>query len=782
VEGGGGGYRLRPSGDPRLAFLAEAGPARPDPFPERDPILGWYEEGNPEVADWHIKWACENGISFFVYDWYWREGREVLNAALKEGFLKARYSDRMKFALMWANHKPFSNHTESQLLRVADYWIENYFRRANYLKFHGKPYVSFFAPRELFSCLGPPKAVRKAFDAVRRRVRAAGLAGLHIAACGGMTGADVESLRAAGFDSVTAYNYVRTGAATRQSDYRGFVLGHERIWNSVAEAAGGFPYLPVLTVGWDPRPWHGGKAIRFFARRTRHLKDGLRRLKEWLDTTGGRTALLEAWNEWGEGSYLEPNAEFGFRDVEAVRAVFGKGSGGGPNVGPSDIGRAGEYDLRREAASRRALSKYGKKIELCGKNPVVREGLELRVWCDRIEVGKGKVSVAGKTVKTEGGVFRIEPSGIRLVRGLELKARPGAVQKWRGGNRLLMGRKVRRNPLPGSFVRGSLRVVSASSPHVLYEEGRDFVVDDEWGAFTLEKEGRIKPGARLTVYYRLSLRRIDLLVSARTGEVRLIKGKPSPDCPRPPVAPARSVTLASIYRPFNASSVEPYQVYVYEGVRPDLSAIRNAPGLSPVLEKLRKGREVTIVCWGDSVTAGGDASSPEMCYVRVFERRLRERFPRARIRVINAGVGGSSTWSRLPRFEGEVLRHRPDLVTVEFVNDMGLPEKTLERNYTEIMKKTRAAGAALILITPHFTMPDWMGFGRRARGPDRRPAVAFLRRFARNNGIPLADVSKRWESLEKEGIPYETLLKNGVNHPGDRGHVIFAEELMRFFP
>ena len=40
----------------------------------------------------------------------------------------------------------------------------------------------------------------------------------------------------------------------------------------------------------------------------------------------------------------------------------------------------------------------------------------------------------------------------------------------------------------------------------------------------------------------------------------------------------------------------------------------------------------------------------------------------------------------------------------------------------------------------------------------------------------------RWEQLEFQGIPYETLLKNGINHPDDRGHRIFAEELMRYFP
>jgi hypothetical protein len=33
-------------------------------FPERKPVLGWYREGDPQIADWHIKWAVEHGIAF----------------------------------------------------------------------------------------------------------------------------------------------------------------------------------------------------------------------------------------------------------------------------------------------------------------------------------------------------------------------------------------------------------------------------------------------------------------------------------------------------------------------------------------------------------------------------------------------------------------------------------------------------------------------------------------------------------------------------------------------
>src|SRR4029077_1982917 len=57
----------------------------------------------------------------------------------------------------------------------------------------------------------------------------------------------------------------------------------------------------------------------------------------------------------------------------------------------------------------------------------------------------------------------------------------------------------------------------------------------------------------------------------------------------------------------------------------------------------RGGEPVTIVCLGDSVTAGGNASKPELRYVDVFAAGLRERFPNAKIEVQNISAGGSNS-------------------------------------------------------------------------------------------------------------------------------------------
>ncbi|MGB9619475.1 MAG: glycoside hydrolase family 99-like domain-containing protein, partial [Armatimonadota bacterium] len=95
-------------------------------YPERKPVLGWYREGEPEIADWHIKWALEHGIGFFIYDWYWDRGRRQLEHALHDGFLKSRYGKLMKFCLLWANHNPEKTSSEQDCLEVTRFWIDNY--------------------------------------------------------------------------------------------------------------------------------------------------------------------------------------------------------------------------------------------------------------------------------------------------------------------------------------------------------------------------------------------------------------------------------------------------------------------------------------------------------------------------------------------------------------------------------------------------------------------------------------------------------------------------------
>ena len=65
---------------------------------------GCPDDSDPEAVAREIDLAAEAGITAFVYDWYWANGRPIQHEALERGFMMAPNRGKMKFALMWANH------------------------------------------------------------------------------------------------------------------------------------------------------------------------------------------------------------------------------------------------------------------------------------------------------------------------------------------------------------------------------------------------------------------------------------------------------------------------------------------------------------------------------------------------------------------------------------------------------------------------------------------------------------------------------------------------------
>ena len=129
-----------------------------------------------------------------------------------------------------------------------------------------------------------------------------------------------------------------------------------------------------------------------------------------------------------------------------------------------------------------------------------------------------------------------------------------------------------------------------------------------------------------------------------------------------------------------------------------------------------------------------------------------------------------------------MLDKKPDLVTIEFVNDAYLEGDALKEHYGKIRDALRAIPAEIILITPHYVRQDWMGVSTVKVDEDPRPYVRGLRVFAADNGIAVADAAKLWGELWRKGIPYPVILANAINHPDERGHEMFADALMAVFP
>jgi hypothetical protein len=303
-----------------------------DEFGDREPVWGWRDDSLP-VVERQIDCAADHGLSFFAFDWYWPEGADKstpLNTGL-ELYLKAGNKKRLQFCLMVANHGGFRIGPADWEV-VTDAWVR-LFREPTHLKVGNKPLLIFFAARELRHAFGSSDAVKAAFDKLETKARAAGLDGVCVAACAtpGPTNKwdNLADLKAEGYACLTGYNY--HGYPVKGPDkiqpFARMIEGHQALWDRFA-ANSSLPYMPVVTVGWDKRPWEDAakpetQGVYYPDRTPVQVADFVTRAIRWMDahpdkTTKERILLLYAWNENGEGGYLTPTKGGGDTYLKAI--------------------------------------------------------------------------------------------------------------------------------------------------------------------------------------------------------------------------------------------------------------------------------------------------------------------------------------------------------------------------------------------------------------------------------------------------------------------------------
>ena len=312
-----------------------------DPYPNRKPALGYYDDTDVEVMDWQIKWALEHGVSFFNFCWYrdaGNEGKPVvpwLNETLERGLLKSTFLDRFEFAITWENHNRGGISSKEDLLdHLLPYWIEHYFSHPRYLTFDGNPVLFIYSMDVFVAQLGGIENARTALEAMRQQCRTAGLKGLIVAGeCRSDNQAVFARFQQMGLDASWSYGMEKTD---------GLLLRRE--W-------GMLPDIPTITMGWDPRPWqdyigywwtsHWQRTPAAFGRAAAETHQVM---KSWPEGSIARHIVqLDNWNEWGEGHYIAPSREHGFSYLEAIRQTFAPNSPKPVNLLPDDVGK-GPYE------------------------------------------------------------------------------------------------------------------------------------------------------------------------------------------------------------------------------------------------------------------------------------------------------------------------------------------------------------------------------------------------------------------------------------------------------
>ncbi|HEX8524792.1 MAG TPA: SGNH/GDSL hydrolase family protein [Tepidisphaeraceae bacterium] len=201
-------------------------------------------------------------------------------------------------------------------------------------------------------------------------------------------------------------------------------------------------------------------------------------------------------------------------------------------------------------------------------------------------------------------------------------------------------------------------------------------------------------------------------------------------------------------------------------------------------EKLRNHQPLKLVAFGDSIAAGGEASTEFLRFTNKYADYLQKRFPQSQITLENTATGGDTTVQGLQRLGEKVLSRKPDLVLLAFgMNDHnvpsvgGTPLPQFEANLREMIRQIRdKTRAEIILISPFPPNSNWMFSSHQME-----KYAAATEQLAREEKVAYADVYSAWTKLLKRKSE-ESLLANNINHPNNFGHDVYFQVLkaMRF--
>ena len=215
------------------------------------------------------------------------------------------------------------------------------------------------------------------------------------------------------------------------------------------------------------------------------------------------------------------------------------------------------------------------------------------------------------------------------------------------------------------------------------------------------------------------------------------------------------------------------------------------PGLVPVAapdrelghlrQRLRARQPLRLVTLGDSISTGANASGAvgapplQPGYPELVALGLEKAFGIPVTRT-NLSVGGmDSNWgvTQIPR----VLAETPDLVLLAFgMNDAsgGRTPDDFSAKIGEILSRLQTARPActVIIVSPMTANPEW-----NRSAPLLYPAYAAKLASLTGVDCALADVTAVWSSvLERKS--YLSLSGNGLNHPNDFGHQLYAATIL----
>jgi glycosyltransferase involved in cell wall biosynthesis/ubiquinone/menaquinone biosynthesis C-methylase UbiE len=296
--------------------------------PRQPGALGYYDLRLVEVMQQQAELARRHGISAYCFHHYWFNGRRVLDRPVDQ-FLEHPEID-IKFCLNWANENWTRrwDGADDKILLQQEHSAEDdlafikdairYFRDPRYVQVDGKPMFILYNPQRLQD----PAATAERW---RQACRNAGFGGLFLVAAQTFGFVDPLSI---GFDAAVefpphnAFTLVDISSKLEfYSEFDGFVFDYNQLPEIYHTPQTDYTLFKTIVPGWDNTPRRGAQASVYHGSTPGNYQHWL---TESIKTTVDRNApehrfvFINAWNEWAESAYLEPDQKYGFAYLNAT--------------------------------------------------------------------------------------------------------------------------------------------------------------------------------------------------------------------------------------------------------------------------------------------------------------------------------------------------------------------------------------------------------------------------------------------------------------------------------
>lgn len=323
--------------------------------------LGYYDLRTTETLREQIDLARNAGVHGFCFHYYWFAGKRLLERPL-DAFV-ADTSHDFPFSICWANENwtrrwdgqdaevlIAQEHSPASDVALLDD-MARYMRDPRYVRVDGKPLLIVYRPDALPDAKGT-------LERWRARARDEGLGELHIL-CSNAFG--FTDFKLYGFDGLVQFppHAIRMGEITDKvallnPAFAGKVYDYPTVARGqAAELARLAPEVtPGVIPSWDNEARRSGAGHVFHGATPEHYRTWLSAALTHAQTVhppGRGLVFVNAWNEWAEGAYLEPDRWFGHGYLQATRAAMAEYA---PKLSVSDpvaVGSAEGFVRRSDA-------------------------------------------------------------------------------------------------------------------------------------------------------------------------------------------------------------------------------------------------------------------------------------------------------------------------------------------------------------------------------------------------------------------------------------------------